>query len=256
MSRVSRRNEDNEKKFVSKNIAIALGVACLILLLGLVWSTLNYYSVAQAKEGYEKLKIENQYLSDKISSLQKQYDDLKRSYEVLYNENIKLRNEVSSLNSQIDSLKSRIGSSLTKILGVYFSPKGGCKNQIIYWISRANRSVHVLIYSFTLSEIADALIEAKNRGIDVKVVFEKDQVSKYSQYFRLARAGVSVRNDTNPNYMHNKVAIIDGVIVLTGSYNWSDSAEYYNNENLIIIRDEDVASMYESIFEKLWEYGR
>ncbi len=65
-------------------------------------------------------------------------------------------------------------------MGAYFSPKGGCAEQIIYWIGQANTSIHVLIYSFTLSNIADALINAKNRGVDVKVVFEKGQISQYS----------------------------------------------------------------------------
>lgn len=143
-----------------------------------------------------------------------------------------------------------------EILGTYFSPKGGCAEQIIYWINSANSSIHVLIYSFTLSNIADALIDAKNRGIDVKVVFEKGQISQYSQYFRLANAGISVRNDTNPDYMHNKVAIIDGIIVLTGSYNWSSSAENSNNENLIIIKSVDVAREYENVFIRIWEHGR
>ncbi|MEM2180773.1 MAG: phospholipase D family protein [Nitrososphaeria archaeon] len=144
----------------------------------------------------------------------------------------------------------------TEILGIYFSPKGGCAEQIIYWIGRANTSVHVLIYSFTLSNIADALISAKNRGVDVKVVFEKGQISQYSQYFRLANAGINVRNDTNPDYMHNKVAIIDGIIVLTGSYNWSSSAENSNNENLIIIKSIDVAREYENVFTRIWEHGQ
>ncbi|MBC7092044.1 MAG: phospholipase D family protein [Nitrososphaeria archaeon] len=147
------------------------------------------------------------------------------------------------------------GSSV-QVLGTYFSPNGGCAEQIIYWIGRANTSIHVLIYSFTLQNIADALIDAKNRGVDVKVVFEKGQISKYSQYFRLASAGVSVRNDTNPDYMHNKVAIIDGIIVLTGSYNWSSSAENSNNENLIIVKSADVAREYENVFNRIWENGR
>ncbi len=143
-----------------------------------------------------------------------------------------------------------------EILGVYFSPKGGCAEQIIYWINRANISIHVLIYSFTLSNIADALIDAKNRGVDVKIVFEKSQINQYSQYFRLVNAGVGVRNDTNPDYMHNKVAIIDGVIVLTGSYNWSSSAENSNNENLIIIKGVHIAREYENAFNGIWERGR
>ena len=139
-----------------------------------------------------------------------------------------------------------------EVAGVYFSPKGGCADQVAYWIGRANSSVHVLIYSFTLSNIGDALIQAKNKGVDVKVVFEKSQVSQYSQYFRLANAGLNVRNDTNPDLMHDKVAIIDGYIIITGSFNWSNAAESDNNENMAIIKSDDLAGRYEMVFQQIW----
>jgi|GEM_PF-1150428 len=139
-----------------------------------------------------------------------------------------------------------------EVVGVYFSPKGGCASQVAYWISRANSSVHILIYSFTLPNIGDELIKAKNRGVDVKVVFEKSQVSQYSQYFRLASADLDVRNDTNPDLMHDKVAIIDGYITITGSFNWSNAAENDNDENLVVIKSSDVAGRYETVFQRIW----
>ncbi|MEM3404231.1 MAG: phospholipase D family protein [Nitrososphaeria archaeon] len=143
-----------------------------------------------------------------------------------------------------------------EVIGIYFSPKGGAADQIISWISKANFSVHILIYSFTLDEVGDALVLAKNNGVDVKVVFEKSQVSQYSEYFKLKNAGVEVRNDTNPDLMHDKVAIIDGYIVITGSYNWSSSAENSNNENMVIIKSKEVADEYERAFQQIWVYGR
>lgn len=84
------------------------------------------------------------------------------------------------------------------------------------------------------------------------MVFERNQISKYSEYQKLRAAGVPVRNDTNPKLMHNKVMIVDELIVLTGSFNWSKSAEENNNENLIVIKSEYVADIYEDEFEKIW----
>jgi len=156
---------------------------------------------------------------------------------------------VSSLQDQISSLEQQLN---LKVLGVYFSPKGQCEEQLLYWINRANTSIHVLIYSFTLDSISDALIRAHNRGVEVKVVFERDQIKKYSEYQKLKAAEVSVRNDTNPKLMHDKVMIIDGIIVITGSYNYSASAENYNNENMIIILSDYIAGIYEKEFEKIW----
>lgn len=79
-----------------------------------------------------------------------------------------------------------------EVVGVYFSPKGGCAGQVAYWIGRAN-FLFMFSYSFTLDNIGDALIQAKGKEVDVKVVFEKSQVSQYSQYFKLKNAGLSVR---------------------------------------------------------------
>ncbi|MEM2913395.1 MAG: phospholipase D family protein, partial [Candidatus Bathyarchaeia archaeon] len=160
--------------------------------------------------------------------------------------------EISSLQGVISDLKEKIR---VEILGIYFSPKGGCENVIISWIRSANRSIHVLIYSFTLDLIAEELIYAYKRGVDVKVLFEKSQISLYSEYMRLKEAGVPVRNDTNPDFMHNKVMIIDGEIVFTGSYNWSKSAEEDNDENLIIIKSMEIAETYEEKFEEIWNKG-
>jgi len=140
---------------------------------------------------------------------------------------------------------------------IHFSPKGGCADTIIYWIGRANQSVHVLMYIFTLQNVAEALISAHSRGVEVKVVFDKSQGSSYSQHALLKEAGIEVRNDTNPNgIMHNKVAIVDNLVVITGSFNWTNSAENNNNENLIVILSADVASRYESEFQKIWSQSQ
>ncbi|MEM2988730.1 MAG: phospholipase D-like domain-containing protein, partial [Candidatus Bathyarchaeia archaeon] len=72
------------------------------------------------------------------------------------------------------------------------------------------------------------------------------------EYGRLKGAGVPVRLDTNPALMHNKVAIIDGSIVITGSFNWTASAEARNNENMIVIRSAQIAALYEEEFERVW----
>ncbi|MBS7657808.1 MAG: phospholipase D family protein [Candidatus Bathyarchaeia archaeon] len=135
---------------------------------------------------------------------------------------------------------------------VYFSPNGGCEKRLIYWFNKANFSIHVMIYSFTLDSISDALIAAYKRGVEVKVIIEKEQLNEYSEYYKLKNAGIEVKLDANPALMHNKVAIIDGIIVITGSYNWSLSAETKNNENMIIIKNAEVAKIYEEEFQKIW----
>jgi len=166
---------------------------------------------------------------------------------MLIQEKDALETQITALQTELASLRNQTG-----VIGVYFSPKGGCESQVIYWISRANVSIHILIYSFTLDSIGDALINASNRGVEVQVVFEKSQISTYSEYNRLKTAGIPVRNDTNPDFMHDKVMIVDDAMVLTGSFNWSASAENDNNENLIIINSTYIASIYATEFQKIW----
>ena len=86
----------------------------------------------------------------------------------------------------------------------------------------------------------------------MKVVFEESQITDYSEYWKLKNNGIDVRNDTNSKLMHDKVMIVDGTVVLTGSFNWSTSAEENNNENLIVIYGNDTASLYQNEFWKIW----
>lgn len=160
---------------------------------------------------------------------------------------------IESLTDQIEELNTELSQiSETRILGIYLSPRGESEDRILYWIGRANSTIHILIYSFTLDSVSEALIAAHSRGVEVMVVFEKSQITEYSEYQTLRAAGVPVRNDTNSKLIHHKVMIVDGIIVLTGSFNWSKSAQEYNNENLIIIRSRYIATTYEEEFQDIW----
>ena len=163
-----------------------------------------------------------------------------------------LQAQVENLQSQVDSLENQLD---TQILGVYFSPDGGCEDEILDWISRANETIHILIYIFNSDTISDELIAANQRGIEVKVLFEQEENKQYSEYQKLKNAGIPVRNDTNSHLMHDKVMIIDGTIILTGSFNYSAAAEEDNNENLLVIKSATIAAEYEEEFTEIWNQG-
>ncbi|MCX8203204.1 MAG: phospholipase D family protein [Nitrososphaeria archaeon] len=128
-----------------------------------------------------------------------------------------------------------------------------CASVIIDLIDRANRSVLVAIYSFTRDDIADALVRAVNRGLEVRVVIERDRAYETgSEYLRLKNNGVDVRLDGNSGLMHHKFIVIDGILLITGSYNFSGAAEDRNDENVIVILSERVAARYRSEFERIW----
>lgn len=203
--------------------------------------------------------------AEQLSSLQNRIQTLETQVTGLQADKTQLQDHVTSLQDDKANLERRISEmeagNVThivepEILAVRFSPNGGAASQVIYWLERANKSVHILIYSFTLDSIGDAIISAHRKGVDTKVVFEKSQISEHSQFFRLADVGIQVRNDTNPALMHHKVTIIDGTIVLVGSFNYSNYAEDDNNEDLLVIRSYDVASAFEQEFQRIWSVGR
>ena len=128
---------------------------------------------------------------------------------------------------------------------VFFSPKGGCTGAIIKELDRANTSVLVQAYSFTSAPIAKALRNAHKRGVKVEVILDKSQrTQKYSSADFLANSGIPTMIDAEHAIAHNKVMVIDGEVVITGSFNFTRAAEERNAENLLVIRDKALAAKY------------
>jgi phosphatidylserine/phosphatidylglycerophosphate/cardiolipin synthase-like enzyme len=118
---------------------------------------------------------------------------------------------------------------------VFFPPKARCLPRIIKLIDTAKKSVYLQCYSFTSKPIAIALLKAKRRGVDVQIVTDKSQIkANGSLVVRLHAKKIPVFVDHRVAIAHNKTMIIDGRIVLTGSYNWTNAAEKRNAENLVI----------------------
>jgi phosphatidylserine/phosphatidylglycerophosphate/cardiolipin synthase-like enzyme len=140
-------------------------------------------------------------------------------------------------------------------ISVYFCPVDNCRQAILDQINAAQSEIHMTMYSLTDDAVGDALVAAANRGVDIAVYLELGQISKYSEASKLVAAGIPVRQDTNSAYMHNKYVIIDGQIVMTGSVNYSGNGFDENNENLIIIRNTEIASKYNTDFNRLYSTG-
>ena len=135
---------------------------------------------------------------------------------------------------------------------VCFSRTEDCASIIEYLIGRANLSVYVAVYVFTNPSLADALVNAKDRGVRVIVIVERNNENVTgSQVGYLRSRGVEVVLDENPYLMHHKFAIIDGEFVIVGSYNWSLAAENRNDESLMVIRDRAIASEFEEEFARM-----
>ena len=136
-------------------------------------------------------------------------------------------------------------SRAADIAAVCFTPGGECTNLIVQEIQAARQQVLVQAYSFTSAPIADALVKAKRRGVDVQAVLDKGQrTGRYSGATYLANGGVPVLIDTKHAIAHNKIMVIDCATVITGSFNFTKAAQERNAENLLVIRDGGIAAKY------------
>jgi phosphatidylserine/phosphatidylglycerophosphate/cardiolipin synthase-like enzyme len=132
----------------------------------------------------------------------------------------------------------------------YFCPADDCASKLVNEINKAKVSINFITYSFTSKEVAIAL--AKKRHLEIKGILDKSQISKYSMYHFLDRIGLNIKPDSVRELMHFKLFIIDNETIVTGSYNPTRNGQLNNNENMIIIKDEDIAKLYSNIFGKLW----
>ena len=128
---------------------------------------------------------------------------------------------------------------------VCFTPGDNCSLVIANSIDQAKKEIFVAAYSFTDMHIAKALIKAKQRGVDVKVLIDRSQIDNniFAVSF-LQKNNVYVKVDYQPAIAHNKTMIIDGTTVITGSYNYTYSANEKNAENVLIIQDKNLTKLY------------
>jgi len=105
--------------------------------------------------------------------------------------------------------------------------------------------VLVQAYSFTSAPIARALVEAHRRGVKVQVILDKSQrTEKYSEADFLVHNDIPTLIDAEHAIAHNKIMILDGYLVLTGSFNFTKAAEDNNAENLLVLNDPELARSY------------
>ena len=146
-----------------------------------------------------------------------------------------------------------------------FSPEGKCSTHIVREIENATRELLVAVYAFTSDDLAGALVQAKKRGLMVQVIIDREFDSRNDKskgkFLEVQRIPVRRLSGGKPPHsarevglMHQKFAIIDRRIVFTGSYNWTQSADSFNDENLLVFRDAGpLAEEYRKIFSRLWE---
>ncbi|QQX87703.1 phospholipase D family protein [Cupriavidus necator] len=143
---------------------------------------------------------------------------------------------------------------------VGFSPEGSARKLVLETIGSARHTIQMLAYSFQAPDIMQALVDAKNRGVEVRVVIDKKRnlggASKAAMDF-VTRNGVELRTNDHFHIHHDKTIIVDGNTVETGSFNFAPSAETANSENVVVIRDmPEVSRQYIEHWQSRWELGK
>jgi phosphatidylserine/phosphatidylglycerophosphate/cardiolipin synthase-like enzyme len=122
-------------------------------------------------------------------------------------------------------------------LAVHFSPKGGATEAVVRELKAARREILVMAYSFSSKAIAEALVEAKTRGVQVEIILDRsNEQETYSDLALFEEQGLAPLIDAQHAIAHNKLMIIDQRTLLTGSFNFTHQAEAENAENLLLLK--------------------
>jgi len=134
-----------------------------------------------------------------------------------------------------------------------FSAEDHAVSNLIALVNDAKASIRFLAFSFTDYPLAQAMIDRAKAGVEVKGVFETFGSSgDRSELKTFWCVGVPARQDGNSSFLHDKIIIIDNSIVVTGSLNYSSSADEANEENVVILDNLEIAALYLQEFDKLW----
>jgi phosphatidylserine/phosphatidylglycerophosphate/cardiolipin synthase-like enzyme len=143
-----------------------------------------------------------------------------------------------------------------EVLGVYFTPPANAAAAIVNAIDASEREVLVQAYGFTHNAIAQALVRAHQRGVVVRVLLDqKSQSSNRYVMDVLTDAQIELRQDGKHAIAHNKVMVIDQAIVITGSFNFTNSAATRNAENFLVLKSADLAEKYRLQWQNHWAHG-
>ena len=143
-----------------------------------------------------------------------------------------------------------------EVLGVYFTPPANAVAAIIKAIDASELEILVQAYGFTHNGIAQALVRAHQRGVLVRVLLDKKSASSNRYVISvLQQAQIEVRQDGKHAIAHNKVMVIDLNKVITGSFNFTNSAATRNAENFLILKSEDLAQQYRLQWKNHWAHG-
>ena len=220
-----------------------------------------FYKELDSKEWDEITSFLQEYISQNKTS----EDELKSFFNlhpsIRKGNAEKLITKINSLNIQNFSTYQALYKFA---LGEYFQPKpvicechffpnASNEEKVVSMLRTCKKTLDIAIFSLTLDSIAEAILEAYQRGIKVRMIADDECAkNKGSNVKLIASVGVPCKTDNAIYHMHHKFAVLDGSVVIMGSFNWTGQAVKYNQENIFFYEDKNIASQYAQEFERLW----
>ena len=220
-----------------------------------------FYKELDSKEWDEITSFLQEYISQNKTS----EDELKSFFNlhpsIRKGNAEKLITKINSLNIQNFSTYQALYKFA---LGEYFQPKpvicechffpnASNEEKVVSMLRTCKKTLDIAIFSLTLDSIAEAILEAYQRGIKVRMIADDECAkNKGSNVKLIASVGVPCKTDNAIYHMHHKFAVLDESVVIMGSFNWTGQAVKYNQENIFFYEDKNIASQYAQEFERLW----
>ena len=191
---------------------------------------INYPNMYKGSHNTDKLK-------EMINEIAKTYQNNFASYQTLIN---------FFINTYLNTKPA--------LLECYFFPNQNNERKVVDMFRTCKKTLDLAIFTLTKDSISNAIKEAYKRGVKVRLIADDScSLMLGSDVRKLAAIGVPTKTDRAKYYMHNKVAIIDKSVLVTGSYNWSRQATNYNQENILFFENKDLCEKYTQEYDKLWE---
>lgn len=154
--------------------------------------------------------------------------------------------------------KPAVSAEHTKIMECLFFENNARQdrydlNMFLQYLASGNKSLDICVFTITYNKIVDVILREFRDGVKVRIISDNDKAhDKGSDIYRLAQAGIPIKTDLTEAHMHHKFAVIDGKLVMNGSFNWTMSAQSRNFENVVISNDTEMAKEFQRHFDHLW----
>lgn len=152
------------------------------------------------------------------------------------------------------SYKNGIQNGVSKING----SKDSSFNKLVQQIRLAKKSIDLCIFVFSNPNLAEELMRLSSdweRDVSIRIIVDSREDSINSQVEELISHGFQVKMNSHSGsvLMHHKFMIIDGETLMTGSFNWTRAAVYYNHDNILVTKSTKLIQAYQGEFDKLWK---